>query len=116
MQVDDMWNNHLVFFCVGGSLVLLFWNAITVFTLVRMTSTEWKNNPKFSFGSPNMLNPSKETPQRKSVCACVCPELIPSEGSIVVLAGMRIVGDSFSPVLGLTLLSVSCVANGPLLQ
>lgn len=50
---------------------LLFWNAITVFTPVRMTRTKWKNKPKFSFGCPNMLNPSKETPQWKSVCTCV---------------------------------------------
>lgn len=47
---------------------------------------------------------------------CVCPEPVPSEGSIVMVAGMRSAGDSFSPSLGLTLLSVSTVANGLLLQ
>ena len=47
---------------------------------------------------------------------CLCTALVPSEGSIVVVAGMRIAGDSFSPALGLTLLSGRSVANGLLLQ
>lgn len=54
-----------------GDSALLYWNAITVFTPIKMTLTKWKNNPEFSFGCPNMLNPSKETPQRTSVCTCV---------------------------------------------
>lgn len=49
------------------------------------------------------------------MCVC-CPELVPSKGSIVVVAGMRIAGDSFSPILGLTPLSGRSVANGLLLQ
>lgn len=57
--------------CFWGDWALLFWNATTVFTPVRMTRTKWKNKPEFSFGCPNMLNPSKETPQRTSVCTCV---------------------------------------------
>lgn len=58
------------------------------------------------------------TEEQECVCVCVCggPELIPSEGSIVVVAGMRIAGDSFSPALGLTPLSGPSVANGLLLQ
>lgn len=47
---------------------------------------------------------------------CVCPELVPSEGSIVVVAGMRIAGEGFSRALGLTPLSGRSVANGLLLQ
>lgn len=69
----------------------------------------------FISGSSNTLNPSKETPQRNK-CVCVCPELVPSEGSIVVVAGMRIAGDGFSRALGLTPLSGRSVANGLLLQ
>lgn len=41
---------------------------------------------------------------------------VSSEGSIVMVAGMRSVGHGFSPALGLTLLSGSSVANGLLLQ
>lgn len=61
----------------------------------------------FSSGCLYMLNTSEES---------VCSELVPSEGSIVVVAGMRIAGDSFSPALGLTPLSRPSVANGLLLQ
>lgn len=52
----------------------------------------------------------------RETSVCVCPELIPSEGSIVVVAGMRIAGDGFSRALGLTPLSGRSVANGLLLQ
>lgn len=101
-------------FCFGGIRL-----SYTGMRLLFSRRTEWpapsgKTNPNSVLAAQTRWTHLKR--HHRGVCVRVCPELIPSEGSIVVVAGMRIAGDSFSPVLGLTPLSISCVANGLLLQ